>query len=155
MPDFKTSEEKFQRLQQRLTDPLVTALTIMLAILMFVVGPLQAAGYVQAQHFGIAFAFVLVAAVFIVSGSALAVGAILTAIALILVATVLRLRYPSNLDIFLDASAWLIAGLTLGAVVARAVFAGARLHSIGSSARCCYISPSASSSCRCSPLWQL
>jgi hypothetical protein len=55
----------------------------MLAILMFVVRPLLAAGYVQAHHFRIAFALVLVAAVYIVSGSALAVGAIPTAIALI------------------------------------------------------------------------
>jgi hypothetical protein len=53
----------------------------MLAILMFVVRPLLAVGYVQAHHFRIAFA--LVAAVYIVSGRALAVGAIPTAIALI------------------------------------------------------------------------
>jgi Ion channel len=127
MSDFKTGEEKFRRLQERFSDPLLTALTIMLAILMFVVGPLQAAGYVGAHHFGIAFAFVLVVAVFIVSGSALAVGAILIAIGLVLAATVLRLRQPSNLDIFLEASAWLIAGLTLSTVVARAVFASGKI----------------------------
>jgi voltage-gated potassium channel Kch len=122
MPNLKTSGEEFKRLQQRFGDPLLTALTIMLAILMFVVGPMQAAGHVEAHHFGIAFAFVLLAAVFVVSGSALAVSAILIAIALVLAATVLRLRQPSTLDIFLDATAWLIAGLTLGIVVARAVF---------------------------------
>jgi Ion channel len=127
MPDFRIRGPRFQRLQERFSDPLLTALTIMLAILMFVVGPLQAAGYVEAHHFGIAFAFVLVAAVFVVSGSAIAVGAILIAIALILVATALRLRQPSNLDIFLEASAWLVAGLTLSTVVARAVFASGKI----------------------------
>lgn len=84
---------------------------------------MQAAGVLGAHHFGIAFAFVLVAAVFIVSGSGVAVGAILVAIAMVVVATVLRLRQPSIVDIYLDASAWLIAGLTLSVVVARAVFA--------------------------------
>jgi hypothetical protein len=113
----------FRRLQERYSDPLLTALTIMLAMLLFVVGPLQAAGVVAAHYFAFAFAAVLLAAVFVVSGSALAVGAILVAVALILAATVLRLRQPSVLDIYLDAAAWLITGLTLSIVVARAVFA--------------------------------
>jgi len=112
----------FRRLQDRYRDPLLTALTIMLAVLLFVVAPLQAAGVVAAHQFGIAFGLVLVAAVFIVSGSRVAVGAILFAVALILVATVLRLRQPSIVDIYLDAAAWLIAGLTLGIVVVGAVF---------------------------------
>ena len=34
---------------------------------------------------------------------------------------------PSDIDIYLDASAWLILGITLGAVVARAVFAPGRI----------------------------
>jgi Ion channel len=115
--------DEFHRLQERYSDPLLTALTIMLAMLLFVVGPLQAAGVVAAHYFAFAFAAVLLAAVFVVSGSALAVGAILVAVALILAATVLRLRQPSVLDIYLDAAAWLITGLTLSVVVARAVFA--------------------------------
>ena len=45
--------EKFLRLQERYSDPLLTALTLMLSILLFVVGPLQAAGIVEAHHFGI------------------------------------------------------------------------------------------------------
>jgi Ion channel len=114
---------RFRRLRERCSDPLLTALTIMLAILLFVVGPLQAAGVANAHHFAIAFGFVLVVAVFIVSGSGAALAGILTAVALIVVATVLRLRHPSALDIYLDAAAWLIAGVTLSIVVARAVFA--------------------------------
>ena len=113
----------FRRIQERLSDPLLTALTIMLAVLLFAVAPLQAEGVVAAHNFGIAFALVLVAAVFVVSGSAVAVAAILLAIALVVVATVLRLRQPSIFDIYLDAGAWLILGLTLIFVVARAVFA--------------------------------
>ena len=115
--------KRFRRIQERLSDPLLTALTIMLAVLLFAVAPLQAEGVVAAHNFGIAFALVLVAAVFVVSGSAVAVAAILLAIALVVVATVLRLRQPSIIDIYLDAGAWMILGLTLIFVVARAVFA--------------------------------
>jgi hypothetical protein len=119
---MKPTGVTLHRLSERLGDPLLTALTIMLVALLFVVAPLQAAGIVAAHHFGFAFGLVLVAAVFIVSRSVIAVAAILVAIALILLATVLRLRQPAILDIYLDASAWLIAGVTLGLVVGRAVF---------------------------------
>jgi hypothetical protein len=88
-----------------------------------VIGPLQAAGIVAAHHFGFAFGLVLVAAIFVVSKSGVAVASILVAMTLVLVATVLRLKQASQLDIYLDASGWMIAGLTLGCVVARAVFA--------------------------------
>jgi hypothetical protein len=123
MWNFEMNGQRFRRLQEQYSDPLLTALTVMLAILLFVVGPLQAAGVVTAHDFGIAFGLVLVAAVFIVSGSGVALAAILVAVALIILATVLRLTRPSAVDIYLDAAAWLIAGLTLSIVVARAVFA--------------------------------
>jgi len=114
-------------MQERLSDPLLTALTIILAAILFVVGPLQAAGLVAAHNFGLAFGLVMVVAVFIVSGSGFAVALILTAIGLIGAATVLRLRHPSQLDIYLDASGWLITAVTLCVVVARAVFASGRI----------------------------
>jgi hypothetical protein len=123
MRNYDMMRGGFRDLQERYSDPLLTALTIMLAVLLFVVGPLQAAGVVAAHHFAIAFGLVLVAAVFIVSGSGVALAAILVAVALIVLATVLRLRQPSPIDIYLDAAAWLITGITLGIVVARAVFA--------------------------------
>jgi hypothetical protein len=110
-------------LQERYSDPLLTALTIMFAVLLFVVGPLQAAGVADAHYFAIAFGLVLVAAVFIVSGSGVALAAILAAVVLIVLATVLRLSQSSAVDIYLDAAAWPITGVTLSIVVARAVFA--------------------------------
>ena len=57
----------------------------------------------------------------------MAVGAILVAIALIFTAAVIELRGFSVFNSCLDAAAWLIAGLTLSAVVARAVFASGRV----------------------------
>ena len=120
-------KKRLRKLQEQLSDPLLTALTIMLAVLMFVIAPIQAAGIVAAHHFGIAFALVLVAAVLIMSGSVVAVAASLVAIVLVVVTTVHRLRHPSMIDIYLDASAWLITGLVLTVVVARAVFAPGRV----------------------------
>lgn len=129
---MKKISEQFRRLQERLRDPLLTALTIMMAVLMFVVAPLQAVGVLEAHHFGVAFALLLVVAVFMVSGSVIAVAAILLAIMLTVVATTLRLQQPSIVDIYLDASAWLVTGITLGVVVFRAVFGPGRvtLHRI-------------------------
>lgn len=126
------NKDRFRALQARLHDPALTALTILLAVLMFVVGPLQAGSVIGAHNFAIGAALVLVAGIFIVSGSAVAVTAILVAIALVVVATTLRLRQPSILDLYLDAAAWMIAGVTLIFVVARAVFAPGRvtLHRI-------------------------
>ena len=42
-------EKGFGDLQERFRDPLLTALTIMLAVLLFVVGPLQAAGIAESS----------------------------------------------------------------------------------------------------------
>ncbi|MBV1699876.1 MAG: two pore domain potassium channel family protein [Hyphomicrobiales bacterium] len=117
------TEKAFRILQARLSDPLLTALAIMLAIFLFVVAPLQGAGFSEAHDFALAFAFVLAAAVFVVSGSMLAAAAIVAAIVLVFIATLLRLRHASHFDIALEATAWIIAGVTLAVVVARAVFA--------------------------------
>lgn len=117
----------FRRLQERYSDPLLTALTLMLAILLFIVAPLQAVGDLGAHYFGIAFGFVLLAAVFIVSRSVVAIGAILQSIALIVCAGMLRSQHRSDVDIYLDATAWMILGITLGFVVGRAVFAPGRV----------------------------
>ena len=118
----------FRHLQERYRDPLLTALTLLLAILLFAIGPLQATGVVTAHLFGIVFAIVLIAATFIVSGSAVALAAVLLAVALIVTATILRLRHPSIVDVYLDATAWLIAGVTLAIVVARAVFGPGKVN---------------------------
>jgi hypothetical protein len=120
--------KSFHQIQERYGDPLLTALAVMLAIFLFVVAPMQAAGVPGVHLFGIAFGFVLVAAVFIVSGSILALASVLGAEGLIVLATVLRRIHPSGLDIVLDAAAWLIAGITLCIVVSYAVFARGQVN---------------------------
>ena len=115
--------EPFRRLQGRFADPLLTTLTIMIAILLFVVAPLQVAEAITENYVGFVFVAVLILAAFTLSGSKVALGAILVAIMLIIVAVALEFQQPSVVEIYLDAIAWLIAGLTLSSVVARAVFA--------------------------------
>ena len=113
----------FRHLQERLSDPLLTALTIMLAVLLFIVAPLQVTGAISGPYIGAVFGAVLIVAAFMVSGSRVAFGMILVAIALIIVAMALEFQRPSVVENYLDAIAWLIAGLTLSTVVAFAVFA--------------------------------
>src|SRR6516162_8331509 len=103
--------ESFRRLHERISDPLLTVLTVMLAVLLFVVAPLQVAG--AGHYVGFVFLSVLILAAFMVSGSRVAVGMILVAIALIVVAMALEFQRPSVVENYLDAFAWLIAGLTL------------------------------------------
>ena len=84
-----TKRDRFRDIQGRLHDLALTALTIALAFLMFVVGPLQAVGVLGAHHFAISAGLVMVAGIFIVSGSAIAVAALHVAVALIVIATML------------------------------------------------------------------
>jgi hypothetical protein len=120
--------KRFQQIQERYGDPLLTVLTVVFMIFLFVVAPMQAAGVPGVHLFGILFGLVLIAAVYIVSGSRLALAFVLAAEGLIVLATVFRQIRPSALDIVLDAVAWLIAGMTLCVIVAYAVFARGRIN---------------------------
>jgi hypothetical protein len=114
--------ERYRNAPQRLNDTLLTLLTVLISVLLFVVAPLQATGVLIPGYIGFGFGLVLIPAAVMVSGSRIAVGLILVAIVLVFVAAVLDLRESTTIDILFDALAWLIAGLTLSTVVARAVF---------------------------------
>jgi hypothetical protein len=118
--DFRA---RLKRAQDQWRDPLLTTLTILLILLLFVVAPLHAAGTIHARAYGIGIALVLVGGVFIMSGSALAVIAMLVAIGLSITAALLPFRENANLDLHLEAAAWVTIGFALIWVVARAVFA--------------------------------
>jgi hypothetical protein len=115
------------RLRQRWSDPLLTALTVLLIVMLFVVAPLQASGIFIFQAFELVFAIILIAGVFVLSGNRTAVGAMLVALVMATVGGISRLKAPSILDINLFAGAWLITGVVMGFVVSRAVFAGGRV----------------------------
>ena len=114
---------RFQRLQARLGDPLLTVLTILFALLLFVIAPLHAAGIFPSQDVGLAVGVLVIATVIFAYGFSTAVIALLLALGLAVVASVLRHRHQTPLDLYLDASAWVLLGIALSWVVARAVFA--------------------------------
>jgi hypothetical protein len=58
--------EAFRKLQVRLADPLLTALTVMIAVLLFVVAPLQIAGAITGHYVGFVFEAVPILAAFMV-----------------------------------------------------------------------------------------
>jgi hypothetical protein len=112
---------RFARLQARWRDPLLTTLTVMLTIMLFLLTPLQAAGIVKSENFGLALILICTAALFVVSGNPLTIVAVLIAIGLSTVAAALRLQH-SILDLYFDATAWAILGVSVGWVVAPVVF---------------------------------
>jgi hypothetical protein len=115
------------KLRDRWGDPLLTALTILLVVMLFVVAPLQAQGIFAFQVFELVLALFLVGGVFFMSGSRWAVIAMLVALAMVVTGAVLRIRSPSILDLNLFAASWLIMGATMVWVVARATFAPGRI----------------------------
>src|SRR5580698_2524813 len=116
----------FDRFRQRLSDPLLTVLTLFLSFLLFALAPMQASGIMTGQHFGYFFGLVLLPAAFLYSRNFLVAAPIAVAIALVVTASLLDFEHSPRTDLYLDCTAWLIAGLALGVVVARAVFAPGR-----------------------------
>lgn len=116
-----------RQLRERWGDSLLTVMTALLLVMMFVVAPLQALGLFEFQVFELLLAIFLVGGVFVMSGSALAVITMLVALAMIVVGAVLRLRSPSILDLNLFAGSWLLVGITMAVTVARATFAPGRV----------------------------
>ena len=109
-------------LHRRLSDPMLTVLTLMLSFLLFVIGPMQAAGVINGNQFGYFFGLALLPAAFLYSRNLFAAGPIALAIALVVAAALLNVDQSSRIDFYLDSAAWLIAGVALTVVVARAVF---------------------------------
>ena len=114
-------------LQRRWRDPLLTALTALLALLLFVIAPLQASGAITSDGIGFALIALAAAALLVVSGSLLPVLWTLLAVALSVLAAVLRVAH-SGFALYSDAAAWVILGLSTGWVVARAVFGPGRVN---------------------------
>ena len=114
-------------LHERWRDPLLTVLTILLALLMFVLAPLRAEKIPGAQEVGFALVALVTGAVLILSGKRFAIWALLAAILFAAIAAIHRLYQPSILDVYLDASAWLLISLALILEVGRAVFGPGRV----------------------------
>ncbi len=115
------------RLRERWSDPLLTTLTVLLILMLFVFAPLQAIGIKLFQVLTFASALGLIAGIFLLSGSSTVAVALLAAFAMAGTAALSRLSTPSVLDVYLFAGALLIMGVAMASVVARTVFAAGRV----------------------------
>jgi hypothetical protein len=116
------------RLRERWSDPLLTTLTVLLVLMLFVFAPLQAIGIRLLQLLGFASALGVLGGVFLMSGSPAVVVALLAAFIMAGTAAISRLHSPSILDVYLLSGAFLIMRIVLVGVVARAVFSPGRVN---------------------------
>ena len=116
-----------RQLSRKDRDWLLTLLTAVLMLMIFVFAPLQAAGIFVFQTFAIAGLLVMIGGALIISGNPVALGLMSIAFIANFVVFFLRLYYPWPYNLHLLAGAWLIISVTLGIVVARAVFGGGRI----------------------------
>src|SRR3569832_901961 len=115
------------RLCERWADLALTVLTALLMTMMFVISPLQALGLFAFQATELFLALLLVCGIFVISGSPVAVAAMLVALGMITLGALLRIRSPSILDLNLFAGSWLIVGATMAWAGARQTFAPGRV----------------------------
>jgi CheY-like chemotaxis protein len=108
-------------------DWLLTLLTAVLALMIFVFAPLQAAGIFLFQTFAIAGLLVIITAALVISGNPVALALMVIAFVANLTVFFLRIYYPWPYNLTLLAAAWLIIAVTLGVVVAQAVFRSGRI----------------------------
>jgi hypothetical protein len=116
-----------RRLRSGDRDWLLTALTAVLTLMIFVFAPLQAAGIFVFQTFAIAGLLVMIGGALLISGSPIALGLMTIAFIANFAVFFLRLYYPWPYNLHLLAGAWFIIALTLGILVGRAVFSGGRI----------------------------
>ena len=116
------SRLRLDELQKEYSDPLLSVLTVLLVIMLFVVAPFQAAGIMMFEAFGVIVALVMVASVLVISASPTATLVILAAFLLNVFVVITRLIKPLTYDLYFVAAAWFVIVCTLAVVVARTVF---------------------------------
>lgn len=121
MPDVRYFRVKY-------SDWLLTLLTALLMLMIFVIAPLQAKGLYTLQGLAIAILLVVIGGALIISTNLIAFSLMSIAFAANVAVFIMRLLnppWPYNLHLL--AAAWLIIAITIGAIVARAVFRPGRV----------------------------
>jgi hypothetical protein len=117
-----------QHLRRKYSDRLLTSLTALLVLMIFVFAPLQAKGFFAFQGFAIAGLLVVIVGVMFISASPIALALMCIAVVANGAVFVLRLFQPPwTYNLHLLAAAWLIIAITLGTIVAGAVFRPGRV----------------------------
>jgi hypothetical protein len=115
-------------LRERWSDPVISILTAVLILMLFVFAPLQALGIATFQVLDFVSALVIIVGVFFLSASHVVAVALLTALALAIWAAIARLAAPSNFDVYLMGGAWLTMSVVLIFVVGGKVFTPGRVN---------------------------
>ena len=119
--------DDFRRLKERLGDPLLTVLTILFALMLFVIAPLHAAGIVPSADLGLAVGMVVIGTVLFAYGFSTCRFRFAGGAGTCCRRVCVRHQHRSPIDLYLDASAWILFGLALSWVVGKAVFAPGRI----------------------------
>ena len=116
-----------RQLRDERSDWLLSALTGMLILLIFVFAPLQAIGISAFHLFAIGLLLAIICGMVIISNSHTALVLMSIALAANVAVFFLRLYYPVPFHLHILAGAWLIIACTLGVVVTQAVFRRGRV----------------------------
>lgn len=123
----KRWEPFLDRLHDEWRDRILTALTLLIVVHLFIVAPLESHA-LHIQPVGAVFVVLLSIGLLILSRSLVPVFGILAVVGLLAVAVVLRIRGGDvALDVSLQALAWLLIALVIIWTVARAVFGPGRV----------------------------
>ena len=120
---MNAATEELKNLRDRYGDWLLTLLTALVILMMFVLAPLQAAGHLVFQGLAVGGLLAIIGGMLIISASPIA----LTLMSIAFVANVCVFFWRINQppwphDLYLIAGGWLVVSLTLGTVIAGAVF---------------------------------
>jgi hypothetical protein len=122
----KAWEPLLDRLHDQWRDPILTCLTVLMVMHLFVVAPLETEA-LHIQPVGAVFVVLLSVALLILSRSLMPVIGIIAVVGLLAVAVIVRMRGRDALDMSLQATAWLLIALVIIWTVARAVFGPGRI----------------------------
>jgi hypothetical protein len=111
-----------QRRRLSQSDWLLTLLTALLILIVFVFAPLQAMGLFFFHAGAMTALLAIIASMMVISASAFALALMSAALLANVVVFFMRIYHPWPYDLHLLAGAWLIIAVTLGAVVTRVVF---------------------------------
>jgi hypothetical protein len=109
------------------SDWLLTLLTVVLSLMIFIFAPLQAAGIFLFQTFAIAGLLVIIGGALVISAHPVALGLLSIAFMANFAVFFFRLFYPWPYNLHLLAGAWFVVASTLGIVVGGAVFGKGRI----------------------------
>lgn len=117
-----------EQANDRWHDRILSGLTPLIVLDLFIVAPLGATHAIDVRPFGIAIVILLAAGLLVVSRSLVPVAGIVAAIGMFIATLILHARGGyAGLDIFLEAMARLLVGAVVIWVVARAVVAAGRV----------------------------